>query len=649
MSDFTNKYPYLDYHELNLDWFLEEFKKVTDKVTTLDETVQQFTEFVTNYFDNLDVQQEINIKLNQMAVDGTLSALIQPFFDEYKGEIDEIMDDQNDRIAVLEGRMDEFASLPPGATSGNAELLDIRVKVDGTTAASAGDAVREQVTTLQDEIDEIRVPSELNLFNVDDITPNVFVDSTGTIQPGGGSYDLTDFIPIDGDLTMTYANTGTVSAVWVSYYNASKVWQNRLNYSGNTIHLSGTGYVRINLWSSTNATGQMDYSTIMINPGATAIPYVPYYSAYDSYARYFMANMDGAGIQVTISNYATVLPDADTTAANTNYVLTFSSGTTTLPANLPVTTFWTTSAALFCVGKSNVSRIQWYIDEDNIYYRRKTSAITWGNWVILAEAGNKTFYVGPGRTYTTLKDGIDAACAQFNSTLYVDPGTYDLVTEFGAAYFAAIDASSNSKQGLQLGNNVHIIFASNSKVVCNYTGGNPYVHEKFSPFNAAGPYGFTLENLDLECSMVRYCVHDERSVSQEAYRNEYINCRMYCDNRLNTDWASRQCIGGGLGESGEIFINGCYFESEESYANNGTVSYHNSSSANAKSHIVVQNSYFGGTSSTVRFGWYGTSTEVTECLVSGNSFSAAPVIRAETAGSTTVNMVMYDWNNEVRP
>lgn len=144
MADFTNKYPYTDFHELNLDWFLEEFKKVTDKVTTLDATVQEFTEFVTNYFDNLDVQQEINNKLNQMAADGTLAALLTPMFNAYTITIDGMVNDQNDRIGVLEGRMDEFASLPPGSTAGNAELLDIRVEHNGTTAASAGDAVREQ-------------------------------------------------------------------------------------------------------------------------------------------------------------------------------------------------------------------------------------------------------------------------------------------------------------------------------------------------------------------------------------------------------------------------------------------------------------------------------------------------------------------------
>ena len=37
---FENKYPYTDFHELNLDWFLKEFKALTDKVKELEEIVE---------------------------------------------------------------------------------------------------------------------------------------------------------------------------------------------------------------------------------------------------------------------------------------------------------------------------------------------------------------------------------------------------------------------------------------------------------------------------------------------------------------------------------------------------------------------------------------------------------------------------------
>ena len=160
---FLNKYPYTDFHELNLDWFLEEFKKVTDKVTTLDATVAAFTAFVTNYFDNLDVQQEINNKLDEMVADGTLSALIQPLFDDYKAQVDDEIADQNaeiiaqgGRITVLEGRVDNITTIDPGSitTTADAELVDIRVQANGITAASAGDAVRNQITAVNTNIDK---------------------------------------------------------------------------------------------------------------------------------------------------------------------------------------------------------------------------------------------------------------------------------------------------------------------------------------------------------------------------------------------------------------------------------------------------------------------------------------------------------------
>ena len=58
---------------------------------------------------------------------------------------------QND-INVLDARVDSFASLPPGSTAGNAELLDIRVGANGFTYDTAGDAVRGQVDQINEEV-----------------------------------------------------------------------------------------------------------------------------------------------------------------------------------------------------------------------------------------------------------------------------------------------------------------------------------------------------------------------------------------------------------------------------------------------------------------------------------------------------------------
>ena len=79
----------LSYYELlnkvvdYLNNTMEDVELLNGNVNTLDENVRnifdaynELQSYVNNYFDNLDVQEEINNKLNVMAVDGTLSNLI---------------------------------------------------------------------------------------------------------------------------------------------------------------------------------------------------------------------------------------------------------------------------------------------------------------------------------------------------------------------------------------------------------------------------------------------------------------------------------------------------------------------------------------------------------------------------------------------
>lgn len=70
------QFPYTNFHEMNLDQLIKIMREMQDEWA---ETKQQWSDvqaFIENYFENLDVSQEISDKLDQMAADGTLALIL---------------------------------------------------------------------------------------------------------------------------------------------------------------------------------------------------------------------------------------------------------------------------------------------------------------------------------------------------------------------------------------------------------------------------------------------------------------------------------------------------------------------------------------------------------------------------------------------
>ena len=79
----------LSYYELLckvIDYLNKTMENVNELSENFDELQQMFNTlkaYVDNYFNNLDVQEEINNKLDEMAKNGTLEKMIQPYIDDF--------------------------------------------------------------------------------------------------------------------------------------------------------------------------------------------------------------------------------------------------------------------------------------------------------------------------------------------------------------------------------------------------------------------------------------------------------------------------------------------------------------------------------------------------------------------------------------
>lgn len=130
-------------------------------VDNLNKAYNELQGYVNNYFSTLDVQKEINNKLDEMASNGTLYELIRKYTQP-------IVNEQNNKIEVLESRMNTFTQLPNGSTNSDAELQDIRVGYNGKVYDTAAESVRTQVTDLHKELNNIEELTG-NLANLENI------------------------------------------------------------------------------------------------------------------------------------------------------------------------------------------------------------------------------------------------------------------------------------------------------------------------------------------------------------------------------------------------------------------------------------------------------------------------------------------------
>lgn len=247
--------------------------------------------------------------------------------------------------SVLSARMDTFSSLPSGSTSGNAELLDIRVGANGTTYPTAGDAVRGQFNDLKSTLQVLEthvVKVESGSFASNHLTK---VNNTGFIRSK-------TLIPISAFKSIVLPSGYKMYVFYfdanVSYLGATASNATRIDYPVTTYPTARYANMLI---MKIGASGDISGDVGTVQNGLTIVPL-----------------FDIAFTSATLVSNTTTLADFNSAVVNRVYSINI----TTL-SNMPVArkgyllTFGINGGANTISGGSG---LQMYLAEDGYLYTR---------------------------------------------------------------------------------------------------------------------------------------------------------------------------------------------------------------------------------------------------------------------------------------
>ena len=204
------KYPYTDFHELNLDWFLAEFKKLTESWLQVQQdwedeqqAYQDLHDYVENYFANLDLYQEVHDILWSPEMQGNIQIILSNLTSSLlpsvvADQITAVVATQLSTVVALQLPAVVEAKLPaalPAAVAGEASAW-LADHVDPATgyviddtlsialAAADAKATGVAVSSAQSDADiNLKILSEL------EINGKTTVDVSDAYLTPGGSYN----------------------------------------------------------------------------------------------------------------------------------------------------------------------------------------------------------------------------------------------------------------------------------------------------------------------------------------------------------------------------------------------------------------------------------------------------------------------------
>lgn len=220
---YLNEFPHVKTWDSDLRQILEMYETVKGLPKSWEEFSSQMSsdwaelkEFVTTFFAELDVQNEINAKIDVLVANGTMDTIMQRLFDGYSRE-----------VALLNARMDTFTTLGEGSTTGDAEIADARVDFKGNTHTNVGEHIRTVTSEIAEKINITK-----NIYDLKNgMTLGGAVEwNTGNIVADSWCYS--DYIMVEGG--KTYYGAFIDSA----FHNIPNI--NYAFYDANKVYISGS-------------------------------------------------------------------------------------------------------------------------------------------------------------------------------------------------------------------------------------------------------------------------------------------------------------------------------------------------------------------------------------------------------------------------
>ena len=186
-----------------------------DAVEELQGLYEELHSYVENYFNNLDVQIEINNKLDQMAQDGSLTALIKGYVDPELDEFKDLMDaDFNQFKTEIDNQISALASgEPKGVYSTTADLISANpqtgvylVTADGYVYSFVHNA--SSVTQLVQYQSTGMAENSISAFELDSSLDDQLFDLT-IVQPSvtnSSHYRIADGVAVEYTTTSAYSS-----------------------------------------------------------------------------------------------------------------------------------------------------------------------------------------------------------------------------------------------------------------------------------------------------------------------------------------------------------------------------------------------------------------------------------------------------------